>query len=203
MSTIQRGSTTAGTLLLLAALGGCSGDGPVGFQPGSVEGQVTASGAGVQGVTVSVDGGGAATTDGAGIYRINNVAPGTNTVVITLPAGWITATFAEPLQKTVDVPPGGSASAGWMLKPGVVVTASGTSFSPANVSIPAGHTVRWVSTETTHTVTPDDPAQPGAWTGTALGAGGFEHTFLLPDTYPYHCIPHQSMGMVGSVTVQP
>jgi hypothetical protein len=34
------------------------------------------------------------------------------------------------------------------------------------------------------------------------GSGGtFSYTFEEPGRYDYYCIPHESMGMVGSVTV--
>ncbi|MCL5279758.1 MAG: plastocyanin/azurin family copper-binding protein [Planctomycetes bacterium] len=30
----------------------------------------------------------------------------------------------------------------------------------------------------------------------------FQHTFEVPGTYVYFCLPHEAMGMVGKVTVQ-
>lgn len=209
MTTIQRTTSSLATLLLLAAVGACSGGAgggggpPTGSQTGSVSGRVTAAGAGVQGVSVAVQGAGSGTTDASGNFRIDNVSAGSRTVVVTPPEGWITGSVTESTSRPATVTAGQTASVSWTLKRGVVVTASGTSFTPAAVTIGAGHTVRWVNGSGSHTVTPDNAAQTGAWQSASLGAGAFEHTFTVADVFPYHCIPHQAMGMTGTVTVQP
>jgi plastocyanin len=81
---------------------------------------------------------------------------------------------------------------------------SGVSFSPRDVTIGVGTTVRWVVNDGIHTVTPDNAGQAGAWTGTGeLGPGQtFTHTFAQAGTYTYHCIPHRSQGMTGTIRVQ-
>lgn len=208
MSTIDRWKTIPLALLLAAAAcsggGGGNGGPPTGSEPGTVAGQVTAGGAGVAGATISVTGSGSATTDAAGGFRIPNVPAGARTVTITPPAGFITASVGEPTTKTANVPAGQTANVGWTLKRGILVTANASSFSPAQVSVNVGQTVRWVSAGGSHTVTPDDASQPGVWLSTPLGPGAaFEHTFALDGSYPYHCIPHQAAGMTGTVTVQP
>ena len=83
----------------------------------------------------------------------------------------------------------------------VEIQVGGTSFSPANVTIAPGTTVRWVWNNGSHTVTPTGHSE---WTSTALNATTqtFEHTFNVNGTFNYHCIPHQSLGMDGVITVQ-
>jgi hypothetical protein len=34
-----------------------------------------------------------------------------------------------------------------------------------------------------------------------ISEGEFEHTFDVPGTYDYYCIPHRLMGMVGRIVV--
>jgi plastocyanin len=82
------------------------------------------------------------------------------------------------------------------------VTASGTSFSPANVTVTQGEKVTWTNGGGTHNVkfdaiAVDLPADPSSnWGGTV------EHTFTeAPATYSYHCEFH-GLSMSGTVTVQ-
>jgi plastocyanin len=83
---------------------------------------------------------------------------------------------------------------------------SNLTFSPAEVEIDAGTTVRWVNdTAIFHTVTPDDPNQPGVWERRTTTSAGevFRHTFgETGQTYTYHCEPHLAQGMIGTVQVR-
>lgn len=98
------------------------------------------------------------------------------------------------------------------------ITALGLRFSPADLTVPVGTTVRWVNEEAiTHTVT------SGAWgevnestglRGTQTPDGRFDHTlsasgepgdtfeftFTEPGIYQYFCRPH--LGMHGTITVR-
>jgi plastocyanin len=90
-------------------------------------------------------------------------------------------------------------------------------FEPDAITIPKGGTVTWTNTSTTamvHSVT-DDPAKAAVKTDAQLPAGAqawdsgllqpnatFSHTFDVAGTYKYFCIPHESLGMLGTVTVQ-
>jgi plastocyanin len=215
MTRIHRGLRTAGGVLLALGTaaacsggggggGGGGGDGPTGSSFGSVAGQVTAGGAAVAGVTVSIAGAGSATTAANGGFRIDNVPVGSRTAAITLPEGMITASVDEPISKSVTVAEGQTAAVSWTLKPGRLVRASGVSFAPAALSVPVGTTVRWVAAEAGHTVTPDDPAQAGAWQSAPLGPSeSFEHTFGQAGSFPFHCVPHRAAGMTGVVNVTP
>ena len=69
-------------------------------------------------------------------------------------------------------------------------------FSPTNLTIHVGDTVTWNGLGTIHTVTGD--TVPDVFCGTAHTC---TRTFNTQGTFPYHCIPHQSLGMVGSVIV--
>lgn len=83
------------------------------------------------------------------------------------------------------------------------VTVQNFSFSPANITIAQGDTVRWNTTGGTHNVhelhpTPvffsGNPA-PAPWTFQFVFAG------VAPGVYNYQCDPH-APGMAGTVTVQ-
>jgi plastocyanin len=84
-----------------------------------------------------------------------------------------------------------------------------SAFTPGNITIAAGTTVRWISdTSEDHTITPENTNQPGVWQRRVITSSGerFEHTFTVSgQTYRYRCEPHSSsftQGMVGTITVQ-
>jgi plastocyanin len=74
-------------------------------------------------------------------------------------------------------------------------------FDRANITVEPGTTVTWVqSGDNPHTTTSYD----GLWDSGMIegGSGGtFSFTFEEPGTYDYYCIPHEDLGMTGSVTV--
>ncbi|WP_436909974.1 plastocyanin/azurin family copper-binding protein [Halosimplex marinum] len=97
-------------------------------------------------------------------------------------------------------------------------------FTPAQVEVPPGTTVRWKNTSShAHTVTayedgiPDDAefwatgefdsqaAAEEGWLGGNEGAlyegETYERTFETVGTHSYFCIPHEASGMVGTVLV--
>lgn len=87
-------------------------------------------------------------------------------------------------------------------------------FQPGTLEVPAGTTVTWRNTsDVAHTVTADpskasDPshvqlpqgAQPFD-SGLIQPGQSFSHTFSTPGEYKYFCIPHESAGMIATVTV--
>ena len=95
-------------------------------------------------------------------------------------------------------------------------------FDPKTVTVSAGTTVRWVNdSEVGHTVTAYGDRIPTE--AAYFASGGFEseraarndvsggllatdetydHTFDITGTYEYVCIPHESSGMTGTVTVE-
>ncbi|MBZ6494448.1 cupredoxin domain-containing protein [Natrinema longum] len=98
-----------------------------------------------------------------------------------------------------------------------------TEFLPESYEVAVGDTVIWKNTsEADHTVTAYDGLIPDeaeyfasggyesqeaaydAWEdrGGRLGSRQtFEHTFEVPGTYEYFCIPHEGAEMVGEIVV--
>jgi plastocyanin len=89
-------------------------------------------------------------------------------------------------------------------------------FEPARVVVHAGDTVEWQNTSgMPHTVTADARRAaegkevvlpPGATpfdSGKIAPGGSYRHTFTVPGTYKYICVPHAAFGMTGEVVVQP
>ena len=96
----------------------------------------------------------------------------------------ILAATANAETHTVTVAPGGQLS-----------------FSPANITIQLGDTVKWVFAGAGHTTTRSD--SPEMWDSGSAPIAGFEftHTFTTVGVFPYVCTPHSSI-MMGSVTVE-
>lgn len=80
-------------------------------------------------------------------------------------------------------------------------------FVPADVTIDAGMTVRWVNAAAiAHTITPNTPGQPGVWAAVNTSQSGtvLTHTFTVPgQTYNYTCQVHVGTGMTGIIRVRP
>ena len=83
----------------------------------------------------------------------------------------------------------------------VTVSMEDNFFDQANITVEQGTTVTWVQNgENPHTTTSYD----GLWdSGMMAGGSGATSSFTFdePGTYDYYCIPHESQGMVGTVTV--
>jgi plastocyanin len=88
-------------------------------------------------------------------------------------------------------------------------------FDPAELTINVGDTVTWVVVgEFPHSTTCDpakaaDPAHAVLPEGAEPWDSGilqtdqeFSHTFDVAGEYSYFCIPHESMGMLGKLTVE-
>ncbi len=97
----------------------------------------------------------------------------------------------------------------------VSVGASPDTFSPSQITIHVGDTVRWTWASNFHTVT--SGSTPGTADGkfcspnntdcgtinTSNTGAVFEQTFTQAGTFAYFCQIHFSMGMTGSVIVKP
>ena len=88
-----------------------------------------------------------------------------------------------------------------------VVTQSGLTFSPADLTIAAGDSVRWNWTTGIHTVTSgDNAASPdvGSLFDAPLSSASPSYVFVFanPGVVPYFCRPHELFGMKGTITVQ-
>lgn len=88
-----------------------------------------------------------------------------------------------------------------------VVSQQNFGFTPSNLVINVGDTVRWEWSSFSHTVTngtgTTDPAVGTLFDAPLTGASPvFSYTFTAPGTVPYFCRPHLLMGMTGTVVVQ-
>ncbi len=84
----------------------------------------------------------------------------------------------------------------------VVVSVVDNAFTPASLEILPGQTVRWENTGfNEHNVVAlfgafdSGPPRDGPWS--------FEVRFDQPGVYEYVCVPHQSIGMTGTIVVKP
>lgn len=202
-------STLAIALILTSA---CSDDDDDPLPPaptGNLSGSVLVGEEGVADAEVALTGpvSRSASTDESGEFSFVGIPVGDYTATLTLPEGF-TLAEGQTAAREVTVTAGGTATVDWVAEGGStvqVVVLSANAFSPQNLTITAGTTVRWDVDVGTHTVTPDDPEQTGAWTGSGTLDPGdtFEHTFeVAGQTYPYHCTFHRATGMTGTIVVQ-
>jgi plastocyanin len=89
--------------------------------------------------------------------------------------------------------------------PGANVKVTANQFTPAQVKIKVGESVRWTWGGGTHNVVSgSNCTDDGKFTsGAPMGGGTFDHKFETAGTFPYFCSPHCTMGMVGEVIVEP
>ncbi|MGI8705435.1 MAG: cupredoxin domain-containing protein [Sphingomicrobium sp.] len=96
-----------------------------------------------------------------------------------------------------------------------IVEMQGVAFTPATIRIRAGGTVQWRNTSLVdHTVTADKglaanpanvilPAGAQSFNSGEIDPGQvWTHTFTVPGTYRYVCLPHERQGMIGTVIVE-
>lgn len=198
---------------VLLAVGSC-GDGGTEPEPepqpgfGHIQGTVMAGGSGIQGATVLLNGGQAVVTDASGAFRYDSLAVGGYALTLQVPEGYELAA-GQTAQRSVQVVEDQTSTVTWTLAevdPNLVIVhlTSSLTFSPSSVTISEGQTVRWVNDAAiTHSVTPNDASQPGAWSEAILSSEGqtFEHTFTTAgEVYDYRCIYH--VAMTGQVTVE-
>ena len=87
------------------------------------------------------------------------------------------------------------------------VIAKGVVFEPKNITINVGDTVEWENKEGYHNVNgktshPRNKNNPESF-GNKVGSGWtYKFTFTKPGLYKYHCDPHLSADMVGTVKVK-
>jgi plastocyanin len=107
-------------------------------------------------------------------------------------------------------------------EPGTVEMTDSQRFDPETITIEVGETITWVNeSDEAHTVTAyGDEIPEGASYFASGGASNeeearddlsegliesgetFEVTLDTPGTYEYYCIPHESSGMKGTITVE-
>ncbi|MEW5702475.1 MAG: FlgD immunoglobulin-like domain containing protein [Candidatus Zixiibacteriota bacterium] len=84
-----------------------------------------------------------------------------------------------------------------------VVNVQDFSFSPKNLTVMQGDTVRWQRVGGTHTTTSGSPCSPDGLWSQVIDAGHttYQRQFSQVGTFPYYCIPHCEFGMTGTITV--
>lgn len=82
-------------------------------------------------------------------------------------------------------------------------------FDPSSLTVPVGTTVEFRWDSGGHNVVVTDQPANGSWSGTSGGVGTtydtghtHAHTFDVAGRYEYHCAPHRSLGMTGTVVVE-
>jgi plastocyanin len=92
----------------------------------------------------------------------------------------------------------------------VVMGPTALAFSPSTLTISQGDTVTWTNAASAVTHTSTSGAviagveHPDAlWNGSdaAHATSTVNFSGFAPRTYPYYCVPHGTLGMVGSITV--
>ncbi|PCH95387.1 MAG: hypothetical protein COB85_04610 [Bacteroidetes bacterium] len=84
------------------------------------------------------------------------------------------------------------------------VVANAFSFSPANITIIVGDSVRWTNTSGSHNVngtTTTYPSNPESFGNAVASAWVFTYGFTIAGTYNYQCDVHVTGGMTGVITV--
>lgn len=77
------------------------------------------------------------------------------------------------------------------------------SFTPDNLTISSGDTVVWEWRANNHSTTSDATTGQEVWdSGIRNNGATFSKVFTEEGTYPYHCTPHQSFGMTGTIIVE-
>jgi plastocyanin len=92
------------------------------------------------------------------------------------------------------------------VEPDFIVEVASNFFTPKDITIDVGQTVRWVNTGGTHNINGSQatfPANPESFgNGAPSGdAWTYDFTFNTAGFYNYQCDPHASLGMMGTVTV--
>ena len=83
----------------------------------------------------------------------------------------------------------------------VQVQAVVTNFRPEVVFIKPGDTVKWVNMTGHMTASYPGMIPAGAKPWQSQLGEDYQETFTKPGVYVYRCIPHESMGMTGSIVV--
>jgi len=84
----------------------------------------------------------------------------------------------------------------------VNISAVNFMFMPKQASVKQGSTALWTNNGTVNHTTTSDATMPVMWDSGSLAVGQtFPFVFTATGTYSYHCTFHQSIGMVGTISV--
>ena len=116
--------------------------------------------------------------------------------VLALAVAWTTTVHADTHNTIYDVE-----------LDGIQFIYNGVSSTRIDLTIQLGDTVRWTWLSGFHNVRSGDHGSGGSIfsSGEATDTVGttFEYTFNDLGVFPYHCGPHEVVGMVSSITVVP
>ncbi len=87
----------------------------------------------------------------------------------------------------------------------VDVNVSNYKFTPKDITISEGDTVRWTCTQGTHDIDGTKSVYPNNPESFSTPQGSnwvYMFVFTIPGIYNYQCDPHANFGMIGSVTVE-
>lgn len=173
---------------------------------GQIRARVVEGSSGVADVDVNLyDAGGSVvletlSTAADGRVLFVDLDPGDYDVEIVLPDGFEMA-GSDAARKGATVTAGAITDVTFSVEGPEMVTiqAAGSSFTPAEVTINVGTTVRWQWVDLIHTVT---PVGHNEWSEATLNSTNrtFDHTFDQAGEFDYVCTVHA--GMTGTVTVQ-
>lgn len=84
------------------------------------------------------------------------------------------------------------------------VQVASSTFSPANLTVMAGDTVKWQWASGTHTTTSGSSCSAsGLWDASITSSSPtFQRQFGTPGVYPYYCTFHCFVGMTGTISVE-
>lgn len=125
----------------------------------------------------------------------NNWKVSTNSLGLTINDKEVFGTPGAPN----SIPPCG-------VNPDTIVLVSNFAFTPKDITIFVGETVRWTNTAGTHNVNGSKDIFPANPVGFSSGSPSsdlwnFDFTFTTSGVYQYQCDPHAAMNMKGTVTV--
>ncbi len=85
-----------------------------------------------------------------------------------------------------------------------IVEVTDFEFIPMNVDVSVGDTVEWQWVEGDHTTTSDSTSGQNVWDAPIDATNPtFRFVITAPGVHNYHCTPHLSLGMVGTITATP
>jgi plastocyanin len=85
-----------------------------------------------------------------------------------------------------------------------VVEVRNFSFVPESLSIAVNDTVEWQWIEGSHTTTSDSTTGQNVWNAPIDASNQiFRFVITTSGNHDYYCIPHQSLGMVGTIIATP
>jgi plastocyanin len=208
---VHRRALLSATVLAAAGLAGCGGD-------GAADDSSDDTAAATETATDRPPGTTAGATTATQTEAATPTATDTETATAT-PTDTETATRTAtrrdtgtptPTRTDTATPTATAASGGDGAAVTVTVAPNGSlSFSPEEVTVAVGETVRWEWAGSGHNVEPTEVPAGADWSGTPGGGGDtydtgyvYEHAFEVAGRYDYECVPHGSFGMVGAVIVE-